>query len=54
VNAKAGERVSRGQPLATVHARSQTDVDAGAVAACFELGDERIQPPPVVIEVRGR
>jgi len=54
VNAKAGERVSRGQPLATVHARSPGDVDAGAVAACFELGDERIQPPPVVIEVRGQ
>jgi len=54
VNAKAGERVSRGQPLATVHARSPADVDAGAVAACFELGEERIQPPPVVIEVRGQ
>ena len=53
VNAKAGERVSRGQPLATVHARSQADVDAEAVAACFELGDEQLQPPPVVIEIRG-
>jgi len=53
VNVKAGERVSRGQPLAAVHARSPADVDAEAVAACFELGDERIQPPPVVIEVRG-
>ena len=53
VNVKAGERVSRGQPLAAVHARSPAGVDAEAVAACFELGDERIQPPPVVIEVRG-
>jgi pyrimidine-nucleoside phosphorylase len=53
VNAKAGARVERGQPLATVHARSPADVDAAAVAACFELGDEHIQPPPVVIEIRG-
>jgi pyrimidine-nucleoside phosphorylase len=53
VNAKAGERVERGQPLATVHARSPADVDAAAVAACFELGDEHVEPPPVVIEVRG-
>jgi len=53
VNAKAGERVSRGQPLATVHARSPADVDAEAVAACFELGDGPLQPPPVVIEIRG-
>jgi pyrimidine-nucleoside phosphorylase len=53
VNAKAGDRVERGWPLATVHARSPDDVDATAVAACFELGDEDVQPPPVVIEVRG-
>jgi pyrimidine-nucleoside phosphorylase len=53
VDAKAGERVERGAPLATVHARSPADVDAAAVAACFELGDEHVPPPPVVIEVRG-
>jgi thymidine phosphorylase len=53
VNAKAGDRVARGEPLATVHARSPGDVDAEAVAACFELGDEQLQPPPVVIEIRG-
>jgi hypothetical protein len=39
--------------LATVHARSPADVDAEAVAACFDLGGEEIQPPPVVIEIRG-
>jgi pyrimidine-nucleoside phosphorylase len=53
VNAKAGERVERGAPLATVHARSQADVDAAAVAACFELGDEQVPPPPVLVEIRG-
>ncbi len=53
VNAKAGERVERGQPLATVHARSPADVDDAAVAACFELGGEVFQPPPVVLEIRG-
>ena len=53
VNAKAGERVEHGQPLATVHARSPADVDAAAVAACFDLGGEDVQPPPVVIEIRG-
>jgi pyrimidine-nucleoside phosphorylase len=53
VDAKAGERVQRGQSLATVHARSPADVDAGSVAACFEIGDGPFEPPPVVIEVRG-
>jgi pyrimidine-nucleoside phosphorylase len=53
VDAKAGERVERGGPLATVHARSVGDVDAAAVAACFEIGDGPFEPPPVVIEVRG-
>lgn len=53
VDAKAGERVQRGQSLATVHARSPSDVDAGAVGACFEIGDGPFEPPPVVIEVRG-
>jgi pyrimidine-nucleoside phosphorylase len=53
VNAKAGEEVAAGAPLATVHARSPADVDAAAVAACFEIGDGPYEPPPVVIETRG-
>jgi pyrimidine-nucleoside phosphorylase len=53
VDAKAGERVERGGSLATVHARSPADVDAAAVAACFDLGDGPFEPPPVVIEIRG-
>jgi pyrimidine-nucleoside phosphorylase len=53
VDAKAGEPVRLGEPLATVHARSPGDVDAAAVAACFEIGDGPLEPPPVVIEVIG-
>jgi pyrimidine-nucleoside phosphorylase len=53
VDAKAGERVRRGEPLATVHARSPGDVDAAAVAACFDVGGGPFEPPPVVIEVIG-
>jgi pyrimidine-nucleoside phosphorylase len=53
VDAKAGERVRLGEPLATVHARSPGDVDAAAVAACFDIGDGPLEPPPVVIEVIG-
>jgi thymidine phosphorylase len=53
VDAKAGEHVRRGEPLATVHARSSGDVDAAAVAACFDIGDGPLEPPPVVIEVIG-
>ncbi len=53
VHAKAGEAVAPGAPLATVHARSPADVDAAAVAACFEIGGGPYEPPPVVIEVSG-
>ena len=53
VAAKVGEPVERGEPLATVHARSAGEVDAAAVAACFEIGDGPYEPPPVVIEVMG-
>jgi pyrimidine-nucleoside phosphorylase len=53
VDAKVGERVLRGRPLATIHARSAGDVDAAAIAACFEVGDGPCEPPPVVIEVIG-
>jgi pyrimidine-nucleoside phosphorylase len=53
VDAKAGERIEHGGPLATVHARSPADVDTAAVAACFEIGAGPYEPPPVVIEIRG-
>jgi pyrimidine-nucleoside phosphorylase len=53
VDAKAGEPVRRGEPLARVHARSPGDVDAAAIADCFDIGDCPLGPPPVVIEVIG-
>ena len=49
VHAKAGDRVQAGQPLATVHARGEADLDG--VAACFEIGDADVQRLPVVLEV---
>ncbi len=49
VHAKAGDRVEAGQPLATVHARHDPDLDA--VAACFEIGDAEVERPRVVLEV---
>ena len=49
VHAKAGDRVEEGMPLATVHARG--DVDLASVAGCFEIGDEPVERPPVVLEV---
>jgi pyrimidine-nucleoside phosphorylase len=53
VHAKAGDRVERGAPLATIHARSADAVDAATVAACFEIGARPAVRPPVVIEVLG-
>jgi pyrimidine-nucleoside phosphorylase len=49
VHRKAGDDVRAGEPLATVHARRAPDLDE--VALCFEIGDEPVEPPPVVLEV---
>jgi pyrimidine-nucleoside phosphorylase len=49
VRRKTGERVERGEPLATVHANGP--FDEAEVASCFEIGDERPDLPPVVLEV---
>ena len=40
--------MSAGEPLATVHAR--TDFDADAVRACFEVADRPASPQLLVIE----
>jgi pyrimidine-nucleoside phosphorylase len=51
VHRKGGDRVAAGEPLATVHARAEVDVDA--VAACFEIGDADVVTGPVVVEILG-
>jgi thymidine phosphorylase len=45
-----GAAVTRGEPLARVHARDRDDADAAAAAlsAAFTIGDERPQTPPLI------
>ncbi len=45
-----GTPVTRGEPIARVHARDQDDAEAAAAAlsAAFTIGDERAPPPPLV------
>ena len=49
VEAKRGDRVEPGQPLAQVHSRRP--VDEHAVRACFTIVDREARPTPVVLEV---
>jgi pyrimidine-nucleoside phosphorylase len=51
-NAKRGERVEQGEPLAEVHARDEPGADAAATAllAAFEIGDEP-EPRPLILDV---
>ncbi|NLV74803.1 MAG: thymidine phosphorylase [Chloroflexi bacterium] len=50
---KAGEAVSRNQPLAAIHARKTEQADAAArrLDDAIRIGDERVAPPPTVYEV---
>ncbi len=47
---KVGERVAAGESLGVVHARTEEEARRGAerLAACFELTDKKIQPPPFI------
>jgi thymidine phosphorylase len=47
VHRKRGDRVEAGEPLATVHARREADLNA--VAACFEIGDAPADPEPLLL-----
>jgi thymidine phosphorylase len=49
VQAKRGDRVKPGQPLAQVHSRGP--VDEQAVRACFTIVDREVGRAPVVLEV---
>ena len=48
---KVGDRVERGEPLATVHARSRAEAEALApqLLAAFAFSDEPVPPPPLVL-----
>jgi thymidine phosphorylase len=51
-SAKRGERVEQGEPLAEIHARDDSAVEAveAALLAAFEIGDEP-EPRPLVLDV---
>ena len=49
---KRGDGISKGEPLAEVHARDRAAADAAAaeVLAAYEIGDDAPPPSPVVLE----
>jgi pyrimidine-nucleoside phosphorylase len=53
VHAKRGSRVEAGDPLATVHARTDEEATAAGreLLAAYTIGDERPQDRPVLLEV---
>src|SRR5687768_2286591 len=50
ITAKPGDKVTKGQPLATIHARTQSDLKIGAdaLAKAITIGDAAAQPLPLV------
>jgi pyrimidine-nucleoside phosphorylase len=50
LTAKPGDKVTKGQPLATIHARTQSDLKIGAdaLAKAIIIGDAPAQPLPLV------
>jgi pyrimidine-nucleoside phosphorylase len=51
--AKRGDRVDRGQPLALVHARDEASADEAerSLLHAYRIGDEAPEPRPVVLDV---
>jgi pyrimidine-nucleoside phosphorylase len=49
---KRGDRVEEGEPLAEVHARSESAADEAAsdVLAAYEVGDDEPRPLPIVLD----
>jgi pyrimidine-nucleoside phosphorylase len=47
---KVGDRIERGQELGSVHARTEDDANAclRGIAASLTVGDEPVDPPPLV------
>jgi pyrimidine-nucleoside phosphorylase len=52
VQVKIGDRVARGQPLAVLHANDAPRLAQAqaAVRAAVTIGEQRVEPPPLVIE----
>ena len=53
--AKRGDELRRGDPLAEVHARDETSAEAAIAElhACYQIGGERPEPRPIVLETVG-
>jgi len=53
LKAKVGDQVYLGQPLLTIHAASQADVErvAPRLLAAYTIGAEPVTPPPLVEEI---
>ena len=49
---KIGDRVEAGQPIAEVHARSETDAEnaSAELIAAYKISDEPVAPPDLIIE----
>ena len=52
LQAKIGDSVSRGQPLAILHANDETRLAAAsqALRGAVTIGQQRVAPPPLIIE----
>jgi len=50
---KRGDAVEAGEPLAEIHARDETAINAAraALLAAYELGDTAPEPRPLVLDV---
>jgi len=53
LHAKVGDRVEAGQPLATIHARTEADAQHALsnLLPAFEMSDQPVEPPATVLEV---
>jgi pyrimidine-nucleoside phosphorylase len=51
--AKRGDGVTKGEPLAEVHARDEASARRAVseIAACYRLGDEEVERKPIVLDV---
>jgi thymidine phosphorylase len=48
VEARLGERVERGQPLARLHLRKRDEALAARVAECFGVAEQPAPAPPLL------